>query len=230
MEDIQQKTLKADGIIKELMEKSNLITSSEQLFSIAKNRYDLGNPPGKNASYGDAVNWEALLSAVPDAEELYFITDDGDYFSKVDKDRFNDFLKEEWTDKKKGGEIRFFKSLSTFFKDQFPDIHLADELEKDLLISKLENSGNFARSRSLLHKLSKYDDFSTKQVNDIVSASISNDQIFWIGEDKDINAILNSIVSGNEENIDPDSLASFNAYFNKKDSPPAEAVNKNTPF
>lgn len=49
----------------------------------AYNRYRIGNPPGKDNKYGDAINWECLLDTVPLGENLYFISADKDYRSLV---------------------------------------------------------------------------------------------------------------------------------------------------
>lgn len=52
-------------------------------------------------SYGDAVNWECLLENIPDGEDLYFISDDKDYYSEFCKDKFNIYLTTEWESIKK---------------------------------------------------------------------------------------------------------------------------------
>lgn len=214
---IETYSLKADKIINLLFEKSNILQITSQLIDRSKLRYDLGNPPGKNKSYGDALNWETLIENVPNEEDLYFIADDKDYFSEINSINFNEFLKNEWN-KKKGGKIRFYKTLSDFFKDVFPDIKLATELEKDILISQLEGSPNFYTSRKLLSKLSKFEDFSTEQVNQILSASINNTQIYWISEDFDINEYLYNFVEKNEGKINSEILAEFKRAIPKKKS------------
>lgn len=175
----------------------------------SKLRFDLGNPPGKNKSYGDALNWESLLKDVDDDSDLYFIADDKDYFSEIDSSSFNKFLLKEWN-RKKGTNIKFYKTLSDFFKDIFPDIKLATELEKDLLITNLEGAGNFYNPRRILQKLSKFETFSTEQSNQILTSSLSNNQIFWISDDEDINEMLYSIVDNNIDKIDDDLLLEFN--------------------
>ena len=67
--DYSNKELKADQIIEELFLKAESIVITDELWECAKRRYDLGNPPGKDGSYGDAVIWESLLLKVPQGED-----------------------------------------------------------------------------------------------------------------------------------------------------------------
>ena len=78
---------------------------------------------------GDAINWEGLLEKVPSGEVMYFISDDKDFTSALDNNLFDSFLTEEWQ-RAKGTKLIFYKRLSSFFKDKFPEINLASELEK----------------------------------------------------------------------------------------------------
>lgn len=187
--EIETNSLKADKVTSELFSKAKTIDFQDFLIEKAKLRFDLGNPPGKNNSYGDAISWETLLSEVPANEDLYFLSDDKDYFSEIDNKNFNKFLEQEWNHLK-NSEIIFFKSLSYFFKEKYPDIKLATELQKDLLISRLEDSGNFSMARMNLHRLSAIDNFNSDQINKIMNIASINTQIHWIGEDEDINEIL----------------------------------------
>lgn len=205
---IEGENLKADKVISLLFSKSNIINTTKQLVDDSKLRYDLGNPPGKNKSYGDSLNWESLLKTIEYGNDLYFIADDKDYFCEIENSKFNTFLAKEWN-KKKGSTIKFYKTLSDFFKDIFPDIKLATELEKDLLVDKLESVGSFYSARNILQKLYKFDIFSTEQINQIVSSSLENNQIFWISEDEDINEMLHVIVDKNKEKIDEALLQKF---------------------
>jgi predicted nucleic acid-binding protein len=162
---IETYKLKADITIDEIFDKAIFVDITDELIERAKLRFDLGNPPGKNNSYGDALNWESLLIEVNYEEDLFFLSDDKDYFSQIDNKKFNKFLEREW-DEIKSSKIFFYKSISDFFKEKYPDIKLATELLKDLTINKLEESGSFQVARK------------------------NNTQIFWISEDQDINEIL----------------------------------------
>ena len=88
---------------------------------------------------------------------------------KLDETEFSPFLQKEWTEAKEG-KIRYFGRLSAFLKNQFPDIRLARELEKELLIRSLASSPNFAATRKLLTQLVEYSDLTAAQLNDIVQA------------------------------------------------------------
>ena len=186
---IENNSLKADEIINELFEKAEIIEANENLITSAKVRFDLGNPPGKNNSYGDALNWETLLQEDSIDEDLIFISDDKDYFSEIDNTKFNKYLEKEW-ENRKHSKIIFYKSISEFFKNKYPNIKLASDLQKDVYIERLQNSNTFRESRSNLTHISKFDDFTSDQINSIFYQTYSNTQLYWISEDEDINEIL----------------------------------------
>ena len=214
--DIVTDNLKADKVIESLFSNASLIQLDAELIDKAKQRFDLGNPPGKNKSYGDAIIWESLLRAIPNSEPLVFISDDGDYYSEVDDTLFNPFLIKEWQ-KIKRSNIVHFRNLTVFFRENFPDIKLADELEKNLLIEKLATSASFATTHIVLFKLSSFNDFTREQINDIILACISNNQIYWIATDQDVKENLSKIVLKHLELIDPDLFDQFVSIYNNDD-------------
>ncbi len=217
--DIKDYRLKADEIIERLVRLAKIINCSGEITEKARIRYDLGNPPGKNDSLGDAVNWLALLTTVPEKVDLHFITEDKDYYSPLDEEEFNAFLLNEWRGEKKGSII-FYKRLSSFFKDKFPDIKLATELEKDLLISDLSSSSNFAQTHIAVAKLSRHSDFTAVQLNAIADAATTNPQIYWIIDDSDIQAFFSNLIKGKEALIDKITLLELQrrlALIDKKD-------------
>jgi hypothetical protein len=214
--DISENNLKADKIIGNLFLNAKIITTNNDIYHRAKLRFDLGKPPGKNKSYGDALNWEALISEVNDSEELFFITDDSDYFSEVDSSKFNPYLLNEWNSKK-NSSLQFHKNLTEFFKERFPEIKLVDEYEKNLLIEKLSKSSNFSQTHSILAQLDTYDSFSKTQVDDIVLASISNSQIYWIATDNDVDQILTKIVKEHFDIIDDDLFDRFREIYDQSE-------------
>ncbi len=63
-EDIQNKCLPADKTISDFFETNDLL-NCESVVERAYMRYRIGNPPGKDNKYGDAINWECLLQEVP---------------------------------------------------------------------------------------------------------------------------------------------------------------------
>jgi rRNA-processing protein FCF1 len=204
--------LAADLIINNLFASSNVIKTDRTTIENACIRVKLGNPPGKSNSHGDAVNWELLLSNVPDKEDLFFITDDNDYFSAIDPSKLSDFLSEEWEQRKKS-KIYCYRRLSEFLNIDFPDIKLAADLEKQLAVREFINSSNFAITKAAIRKLSKYGDFSTLELSEIVAASISNNQIYWIKDDSPVKSFLFNLVNGREDELDPTTYEEFNDMY-----------------
>lgn len=200
LEDIFKNNLNADKVIEELFSKSTIHKTDLELIQTSRIRFDLGRPPGKNKSYGDAINWETLLENVPNNEDLFFVSDDKDYYSEIDSSYFNNYLLNEWS-QKKNSKIKNYRRISEFFKENIPDIELATDIEKETLLEELNNSGSFAKSRYTLHKLTKYEDFSTTQINSFVQACIDNSQISWIKNDEDIATIINKIIILNKSKI-----------------------------
>lgn len=211
--DVVNQSLNADKIIQDLFKVATEIKNTSKLIQKAKNRYDLGNPPGKKGSYGDALNWESLLSKVEIFDSFFFISDDGDYFSEFDKNLFNSFLIKEWEEKMELTVFKSYKSLSGFLKENYPTISIESENRKDELILELQSSSSFAASRSVLTKIAEYNDFTKKQLNDIFDASISNSQIYWIRDDEDINEILLKLFNENKNKIDKETQVRFKSLY-----------------
>ena len=211
--DIKAKTLKADRIIQSLFSLGKKLSPDLTTVERAKLRMSVGNPPGKNNSLGDAINWESLLNETPTGEDLYFITGDKDYCSALNDDEFSDFLLTEWGNQKQT-KIYFYKRLSSFCKEQFPEIMLASARDKDFLIRDLVNSQSIVNTQAAIAKLSYYSEFTAAQVNTIVGAAISNRQVGWSIEDDRVKSFLRSVVANNEQYLDPASLAAIAELLN----------------
>lgn len=219
-EHIKSDSLKADQIIGQLFSLAEGVPCNDEIIQRARLRLERGNPPGKNDSLGDAINWEALLTAVPDKSDLHFISGDKDYCSALNEEDFSQFLGSDWRGKKKS-ELIFYKRSSAFFKDKFPDIKFATELEKDLLIKDFAQSGSFATTHAVVAKLAKFADFTPAQLNAIVSAAISNSQISMIATDQDVHEFLSAVVAGHEGQIeDKDDLATLQSLMKSVDAKP----------
>ncbi len=212
--DIVDKKLKADLVIEELFKNAKVIPFSPSLLENAKIRYDLGNPPGKNKSYGDAINWESLLSVIEDFDNFYFISDDKDYYSEYDINMFNSYLLMEWNKRMPLTQFKYYKSLSSFFKEQFPEINIATEIHKEQLITKLSKSSSFSETRNILRELKDYDDFTSKQINDIVYSAITNNQIFWIRNDVDIKEYIDKLIGSKLNLIDSNFIDQYKRLYN----------------
>ncbi len=215
--DLATESLKADTIIAELFSLAEIVACGETVFERAKQRCERGNPPGKPGSLGDALIWETLLIALPKREELHFVTDDHDYVSALDERIFSRFLASEWETAKKA-ELKFYARLSHFFKEHFPEIRLASEVERDLMIRELAASPSFAETHNVIAQMSRFvDDFSPSQRNRIVGAAVSNNQVAWILGDGDVRSFIDRIVGGHERHIDAASLTQLWAILSDED-------------
>lgn len=201
--DIEENKLAADLLIEKLFDKANFHPITDEILIMSKYRFDLGRPPGKNKSYGDAINWETLLAVVPEWEDFHFVSDDKDFYSEINSDNFNHYLSNEWKIAK-GLSLSHYRRISQFCRAQFPDINIASDYEKEVLVIDLTESKSFSKSRSTLKSLSKFEEFSTQQIDEFVKACIENTQVIWIKDDRDIKNYITTIVNLNKEKISPD--------------------------
>lgn len=183
--DVDEARLKADETITELFAVAVRMPLSDEVLTRARTRVDLGKPPGKRGSLGDAVNWELLLAGVPSGSTLHLVSDDGDYRSPLDESSLHPYLAGEWT-ARKNSVPRYYRRLSQFFADKYPDIRLASDVEVDRLIRELAASPTFAITHSVVAGLSRYADFSAAQRNDLLDAALNNTQVLWIITDDDV--------------------------------------------
>jgi len=197
-EAIESKKLSADLLIGEIFSKSFTIDSDKYLEK-AIIRYRLGNPPGKkNNSYGDEINWEALLGEFPDSEDLIIISGDKDFESKIKDNEVNSFLFDEWKKIKKS-DVYLYKSLSELFNDKDDiNIDLQVEKQKNELIADLFSSKSFAFTHVVISRLSKFN-FSDQQEEELIEAFFQNDQIHIIREDQDISLFYKNIMNRNKD-------------------------------
>jgi predicted nucleic acid-binding protein len=217
-EDVEQRNLKADVITNQLFKLAARIECDDAVLKSARDRADLGNPPGKNGSLGDAANWEALLTGAADKNDLYFVSGDKDYRSALDDESFSDFLADEWERKKKSG-IVFYQRISAFFKEKFPHIKLAMELEKGLLVEGFVTSRSFARTHEIVLKLSKYSEFSADEFNRIVVAAINNSQVSSIIDDADIHEFLVKVTQAYQQHIEGENFIDFAMLMSRLGTP-----------
>jgi hypothetical protein len=209
--DIVEQTLSADIVIREFFTSIDFIPTTDDIIQRAVIRYNIGNPPGKDNKYGDAINWEALLAAVPEGEDLFFISNDNDYSSVLDVKRFHPFLMDEWMQKKKSNII-YFKSLVEFLNEHFADIKLKAEQQKEMLIKNLSMSGSFVATHKYISQLSKYTDWSVQQVEELCSAAVENSQVYRIFDDDDVFAFYQNLLnSGTGKKCSGETVAAVRA-------------------
>lgn len=110
--EASSKTLAADKVLEELVEKADVYAEDEGIFQRAVGRMQKGNPPGKPGSVGDQYNWEYLLEKVPN-EDLHIVSKDGDYVSGMNTGRPHPFLEKEWK-QRKNANLHVYSELRPF--------------------------------------------------------------------------------------------------------------------
>jgi hypothetical protein len=236
-EDFENEALKADEIIQILFKKAIKIQATDEIVQKAQVRRSRGNPPGKGQGpIGDEINWECLLETIEEGTDFYVIAEDEDWRRSKDGDKLKPFLQWEWK-RSKRSDIFYYRELTSFFRDKFPEIKLARELEKDIAIKKLASSSSFKETRVALRQLLKLSDFSISQMNEIVTASNRNNQVFLIGDDKDIVEFMGKLVDLKRTTLDAEVVETFfDYYFRKRDEekglvpPKPKAEGEDIPF
>jgi len=191
-EDATEGALNADALISDLFQKAAIIPVTDKIYLAALKRVRLGNPPGKENSFGDAINWECLLATVGEGVDVHLVSEDKDFRSQLSP-VFSEFLDEEWKTRK-GSSIFFFSKISDFFKATFPSIKIASEVERDMLIDDLRNSGSFATTHFVMARLLKHTDFTPLQIEELVQIARSNSQVGWIVGDADVYSFYASLL------------------------------------
>ena len=192
-EDIMKRNLIADKTLEQIFSKIDILPRTDDIIQKAYLRVNVGNPPGKNNSHGDAINWETLLETIPINEDLFFLSSDKDYKSVLDDNRFDQYLLTEWKNRKKSN-LFFYKSLTEYFRLHLNDIELKTENQKNELISQLGFCFNFAATHSVVAKLSSFSSWTDEQIEQLLQAASSNNQIWAIINDNDIKSFYDSIL------------------------------------
>ena len=204
--DILSESLRADVVIGKIFDAAYHIETTNLLLERARNRVELGKPPGKSGSVGDAINWEALLSEVPNSESLYLVSSDGDFASPIMKERIKPYLAKEWR-LSKSSEVNFYRTLSSAFKELNFPIRISEEHIKSDCIADLENSPNYRSTRNAVKRLREFkNDFSPQQLNRLLSALKQNDQVGTIALDDDVLDFYVDLIDGRLDDIYKETL------------------------
>lgn len=187
-EAIAQRGIGADRLIADLWGVAHEMAIDKETLDAALHRVQLGNPPGKKTSLGDAIHWETLLRDESfHLSHVDIVSRDSDFASDFNPQEIKDFLSDEWISTKgKYAKVRVFPSLSDYFIKVFPQIELSDETKKNELISRLQESPNFASTHGIICELSKYDFFTRGQTTKLFEALVNNNQVGWIAKDDDV--------------------------------------------
>jgi len=111
--------LAVDKALLDLFGSAVLHEEEYSIYTLARERAEKGNPPGKPGSIGDQYNWEMLLDRVPENADLYVITKDGDFASALRGSEAsgliypNLFLRREWQGEK-NADLYIVDSIKTF--------------------------------------------------------------------------------------------------------------------
>ncbi len=198
-------SLHADELINDLFARGKGVDLTDAILEAAKLRVLLGNPPGKAGSYGDAVNWESLLVEVPNGEDLVLVTNDRDFKSKLDPNRLNEYLINEWA-RKKTSNIHLHGTLRSALEAHYPEIQLAPEPEpeQDQAIERLVNANNFLEAHRAIRRLLPFSEFTHDQVADLVEAAHSNSQVRGIMQDDDVFEFYDNLARQYGSLMEPD--------------------------
>jgi hypothetical protein len=184
-EDAAQRKLPADDMLSELMSLATDLPITDETMAAARDRFDRGNPPGKDRSYGDAITWEALLAYHPQHTSLDLITSDSDYLSPLRKRALHEFLEVEWMARMQS-TATVYENLTSFLQAHYPDIKLSTQVASEMAVARLESSGTFASTHEAIVNLHRISDFSNDQVQRLVDAALENSQVSMIIHDDDV--------------------------------------------
>lgn len=226
MEDVKDVKLSADKVVEEIFEKATLVCINEEMIMKAEQRFKRNLPPKKSGtreSIGDAINWIALKEKVD--SDIHIITDDDDYRDSLRNrnDSVNYYLSKEWLNEK-NAKVYLYRGLKYFFDNKFEQYEFKIDEEKTKWIEHLIKSGGFSRTHYAISQLSKYvgDDFTTKEVNNILEAYVENRQIGWIAEDEDVEQFFKKITKNRERKLDQNIYAAVKVLYKKNDTNVAE--------
>jgi predicted nucleic acid-binding protein len=201
--DIEAKNLLADKTIAALFDCGVRLNSDPDTIERARMRMSVGNPPGKNNSLGDAINWELLLGYVANGEDLVLVSGDKDYSSPFGEDRLSGFLQAEWQ-QCKGSSIHFYRRISTFLKDWVPDIDLGglSDRDRDYPIRELANSQSIADVEKWIAKLDNHDEFTALQANQIALAVLNNRRVAWSIDNPQVRTFITDLIDRHHQYFD----------------------------
>lgn len=211
-EEAQAKTLEADKLFASIIEATMPIKLMDETIQKALARRLRGNPPGKPNSLGDQIHWEVLLAEVPKGSDLHIVSKDGDFESSLNQGAADQFLVDEWAEKKTG-ILSIHAELRPFLNSKFPDIKLVVDTEKGEAVSRLVNSTSFAATHAAIEGLALFaDDLSWEEADMLFVAAINNSQVSWIGSDDDVCTFYKKLMAKFADKLGQERLAELEAF------------------
>ena len=193
--EIIARELAADKLFSELTAIASVFAVSPEATKAARLRLEHSNPPGKDGSLGDRLNWEFLLEKVPDGSTLHLISRDKDFASPIGPNVANSFLAREW-EKRKNGTLILYAGFKSFIKEHFPDISLAADVEKALAIKSLVNSKSWQQTHAAIAILSTLTpDISDEEAKKLFLALLDNSEIRAISGDGDVEKFYQALLT-----------------------------------
>jgi ribosomal protein S20 len=189
----EQESIAADTLFRDLSNAAGIISLPDTLYDSALRRMQLGNPPGKDHSLGDRINWEVLIAQVPDGTDLHIVSKDVDFGSPLGSAP-NSFLAHEWETKKKS-TLFLHDQLKPLLSEYFPHIKFAIDAEKRVAMERLMESWSFASTHSSISGLTPFIDVLTSEdIHELVTAAANNPQISAIITDDDVYTFFSKLL------------------------------------
>ena len=210
-EEVSQRTLAADKLFSEIREASGMIVA-DPFEDAAIKRMKRGNPPGKDGSVGDRINWEILLNKVPQGQDIHVVSRDKDFSSPLGAEIPNSYLGEEWN-RTKCGTIFVYSGIKPFLKRHFSDIVLEPELDKALAIRSLVESKSFSQTHSAIANLAPFiPSLTHDDALALFDALIDNPEINLISEDKDVQDFFTTLILDHYESMEKELFYDVTEY------------------
>ena len=188
----------ADDIIDDIFSRTKIVKITKDDVDVAIRRMGVGNPPGKNKSLGDAINWEAMLKmAAGSGLDLHIVSDDGDFSDPLDPEQIHEFLRIEYETKDQDSEVyssklRLHKTLERFLASVGGKIAEIEKEYYDLAISRAQKIEDLCDARTFhqvlqaVDALSEEQEFTLEEVRTMIRALIDNDQIRGVVHERQV--------------------------------------------
>jgi hypothetical protein len=198
-----EKTI-ADNEVRKLFQLATEIDTSGEIFTEAHERALRHSPPGKQDGIGDRISWVALLKKLPTKADLHVISMDGDFAGDGNSNEIKPYLEAEWQ-RKNQGTVKLWKRASQFLAAHFPDAANAIEIERELMIQRLEKSPNFVTTHAVIAEFSDISHLSKPLADRLANALLTNSQVSWLIGDDDVNEFTKTFVAQYGAVITPES-------------------------
>lgn len=214
--DASSTALAVDKLVKALFDGAGVGDVTPEMIEAARLRRDVGNPPGKGKSLGDQINWEYLLTKVPDGETLHVVSKDGDYQSAFKNGTPHQFLTDEWA-AKKSGSLKLHQELKPFLNAHFDSINLEIDAEKAKVIDDLVTSPSFSVTHWAISKIEPFfDALTSEDAVKLLRGGLDNSQIRWISSDPDVKGFYTRLLDTFEHHLEAGLLDEAHGVFGEE--------------